>query len=72
MTVQFKTTKDAQTFAKKCLFVGCCANALYSNFYKVTFHTSLNQMEVETMFTVEEVQNILRDAKIKFNWVSQW
>lgn len=72
MTVQFKSTADAMKFAKKCLFVGYCANALYSNFYTATFHTNLNQVQLDTHFTVEEVQNILRDAKIKFNWVSQW
>ena len=72
MTVQFKSTREAQKFARKCLFIGCCANALYSQFDTVTFHTHLNQMECQTSFTVEEVENLLKDAKIKFNWVSQW
>jgi hypothetical protein len=72
MTVQFSSTSDALKFAKKCLFVGCCANALYSNFYTAKFLTHLDQVQLDTQFTVEEMENILRDAKIKYNWVSQW
>ena len=72
MTVQFTTTADAMKFAKKCLYVGCCANSLYSNFYTARFLTHLNQVELDTHFSVEEMKSILADAKIKFNWVTQW
>lgn len=72
MTIQFKTTNEAKKFASKCIFVGCCANALCSHFYKVTFWTSLNQVEVDTQLSVDEVKEKMTEAKIKFNWVSQW
>lgn len=72
MTVQFKTTHEISKFAKKLLYIGCCANALYSKFDKVTFHTHLNQLECETDLSVEDMENLLKENKIKFNWVSQW
>lgn len=72
MTIQFKTTNEAKKFARKCIFVGCCANALFSYFDEVTIHTSLYQVEVVTNLTVPEVEQMLNDANIKFNWVSRW
>lgn len=72
MTVQFSNECEAWKFAKKCLYVGCCANSLYSNFYSANFLTNISQVQLDTRFTVEEVESILADAKIKFLWVTQW
>jgi len=72
MTVQFKSAAETHKFAKKLLYVGCCANALVSSFYTVTFHTGLCQAQLDTQLSVGEVENMLKDAKIKFNWVSEF
>lgn len=72
MTVQFKSAAETLKFARKCLYVGCCANALVSHFYTVTIHTNLYQVGLDTQLSVKEVENMLKDAKIKFNWVSEF
>ena len=72
MTVQFANAFNAHKFAKKYLYVGCCANALTSPFHTVTFHTNLYQVELDTQMSVPEVEGLLNDAKIKFKWVSQF
>lgn len=72
MTVQFKSPREVQKFTKKYLYVGCCANSLVSFFYTVTIHTNLHQVELDTQKSVEEVEALLNEANIKFNWVSQW
>ena len=72
MTVQFTNAFNAHKFAKKFLYVGCCANALVSQFFTATFKTNIYQVELDTQLSVKEMEAMLEGAKIKFKWVSEF
>lgn len=75
MTICIEKDWEKAKFFERCLFhreKGCCKECTYQNFDKVEMSLRFPTITVETDLSVDEVENLLKENKVKYLWVNQY
>lgn len=73
MTICIEKFHEQAKFFKKCLFKeNGCKDCTYPYFERIDFTFGFPTIHIETDKTTEEVENILKEAKVKYLWVNQY
>lgn len=74
MTICIDAAYEQAKFFKRCLYreTKGCKDLTYPNFDEVNFMFGFPTIEVKTGKSVEEVENLLKENKVKYLWVNQY
>ena len=72
MTICVQDNYNAKKFFERCMYRGSHKDCTFPNFREVQMLTDFKQISVESEMTCEEVENLLKENKVKYLWVSQF
>ena len=75
MTICFNTNYDTMQFFARCMYHynKGCKDCCFPNFDGVEISaTCFNQVSVKTDKSIQDVENLLKSCKVRYNWVNQY
>lgn len=73
MTICLKNSAETAKFFARCLFKKTCMNNFaICNFNEVTYFSGFEQVTIGTDKSVSDVENLLKENKVKYLWVNPY